>query len=139
MFLDSVLRWLRAHLSPVCLSGMCRICEWAFESEPVFLNHMKSNHKPGEMPYVCQVSVTTDPPLPTYGPSWVRSDSYLRCYDLAGVFVSLVLLLRRPAALRQLPQRLVLPALHFLSESDQKSRQLPAAPAQTPGKHTHQV
>lgn len=50
------LRWLRAHLSPFCLSGMCRICEWAFESEPLFLNHMKSNHKPGEMPYVCQVS-----------------------------------------------------------------------------------
>ncbi|XP_042345926.1 pogo transposable element derived with ZNF domain b [Plectropomus leopardus] len=34
---------------------MCRICEWAFENEPAFLNHMKSNHKPGEMPYVCQV------------------------------------------------------------------------------------
>lgn len=37
---------------------MCRICEWAFENEPVFLSHMKSNHKPGEMPYVCQVSAT---------------------------------------------------------------------------------
>lgn len=38
-----------------CVTGMCRICEWVFESEPVFLNHMKSNHKPGEMPYICQV------------------------------------------------------------------------------------
>uniref|UniRef100_A0A673B8M8 Pogo transposable element derived with ZNF domain b n=1 Tax=Sphaeramia orbicularis TaxID=375764 RepID=A0A673B8M8_9TELE len=37
------------------LSCMCRICEWAFENEPTFLNHMKTNHKPGEMPYVCQV------------------------------------------------------------------------------------
>ncbi|MGH0150660.1 UNVERIFIED_CONTAM: hypothetical protein FKN15_033957 [Acipenser sinensis] len=33
----------------------CKICEWAFESEPVFLQHMKNTHKPGEMPYVCQV------------------------------------------------------------------------------------
>uniref|UniRef100_A0A3B4ARG2 C2H2-type domain-containing protein n=1 Tax=Periophthalmus magnuspinnatus TaxID=409849 RepID=A0A3B4ARG2_9GOBI len=38
-----------------CVSGLCRICEWAFDNEPVFLNHMKSNHKPGEMPYICQV------------------------------------------------------------------------------------
>uniref|UniRef100_A0A3P9DCD0 C2H2-type domain-containing protein n=1 Tax=Maylandia zebra TaxID=106582 RepID=A0A3P9DCD0_9CICH len=37
---------------PTLSSCMCRICEWAFESEPLFLNHMKSNHKPGEMPYV---------------------------------------------------------------------------------------
>ncbi|KAK1895000.1 Unconventional myosin-If [Dissostichus eleginoides] len=36
-------------------SGICRICEWAFENESTFLNHMKSIHKPGEMPYVCQV------------------------------------------------------------------------------------
>lgn len=42
---------------------MCRICEWAFENEPAFLNHMKSNHKPGEMPYVCQVSASRDAPL----------------------------------------------------------------------------
>ncbi|KAK5607345.1 hypothetical protein CRENBAI_026393 [Crenichthys baileyi] len=35
-------------------SCLCRICEWAFDNEPAFLNHMKSNHKPGEMPYVCQ-------------------------------------------------------------------------------------
>ncbi len=33
----------------------CRICELAFESEQVLLEHMKENHKPGEMPYVCQV------------------------------------------------------------------------------------
>ncbi|MEQ2191632.1 hypothetical protein XENOCAPTIV_000289, partial [Xenoophorus captivus] len=41
----------------VLLPGLCRICEWAFDNEPAFLNHMKSNHKPGEMPYVCQVGV----------------------------------------------------------------------------------
>ncbi|MGH0158021.1 UNVERIFIED_CONTAM: hypothetical protein FKN15_062207 [Acipenser sinensis] len=33
----------------------CKICELAFESEQVLLQHMKDNHKPGEMPYVCQV------------------------------------------------------------------------------------
>ncbi|KAM6968116.1 uncharacterized protein FYW47_006818 [Aplochiton taeniatus] len=35
--------------------SLCQICEWAFESELVFLNHMKVAHKTGEMPYVCQV------------------------------------------------------------------------------------
>lgn len=37
------------------LTAKCKICEWAFESEPLFLQHMKDTHKPGEMPYVCQV------------------------------------------------------------------------------------
>lgn len=41
------------------LTAKCKICEWAFESEPLFLQHMKDTHKPGEMPYVCQV-----PPCP---------------------------------------------------------------------------
>lgn len=36
-------------------AAKCKICEWAFESEPMFLQHMKDTHKPGEMPYVCQV------------------------------------------------------------------------------------
>ncbi|XP_051920073.1 zinc finger protein 280C isoform X1 [Hippocampus zosterae] len=36
-------------------STNCKICELAFESEQVLLEHMKDNHKPGEMPYVCQV------------------------------------------------------------------------------------
>ncbi|XP_057689858.1 pogo transposable element with ZNF domain [Corythoichthys intestinalis] len=36
-------------------SCTCRICEWAFDNESAFLNHMKTNHKPGEMPYICQV------------------------------------------------------------------------------------
>lgn len=36
-------------------AARCKICEWAFENEPVFLQHMKNTHKPGEMPYVCQV------------------------------------------------------------------------------------
>lgn len=37
------------------ITAKCKICEWAFESEPLFLQHMKDTHKPGEMPYVCQV------------------------------------------------------------------------------------
>lgn len=37
-------------------SANCKICELAFESEQVLLEHMKDNHKPGEMPYVCQVT-----------------------------------------------------------------------------------
>lgn len=39
----------------LCVAAKCKICEWAFESEPMFLQHMKDTHKPGEMPYVCQV------------------------------------------------------------------------------------
>ncbi|POI27323.1 hypothetical protein CIB84_008927, partial [Bambusicola thoracicus] len=34
---------------------ICKICELSFETEQVLLQHMKDNHKPGEMPYVCQV------------------------------------------------------------------------------------
>uniref|UniRef100_A0A8U8B5K9 Uncharacterized protein n=1 Tax=Geospiza parvula TaxID=87175 RepID=A0A8U8B5K9_GEOPR len=49
---------LQCHLenvhSPYESSTKCKICEWAFESEPLFLQHMKDTHKPGEMPYVCQ-------------------------------------------------------------------------------------
>lgn len=51
----------RVFLSPGCyllflsFAAKCKICEWAFESEPMFLQHMKDTHKPGEMPYVCQV------------------------------------------------------------------------------------
>ncbi|XP_056448318.1 pogo transposable element with ZNF domain [Gadus chalcogrammus] len=45
---------LHAHLSKP-KSTVCRICEWVFDNEMEFLNHMKTNHKPGEMPYVCQV------------------------------------------------------------------------------------
>lgn len=39
------------------LLANCKICELAFESEQVLLEHMKGNHKPGEMPYVCQVCI----------------------------------------------------------------------------------
>ncbi|NXX77762.1 POGZ protein, partial [Urocolius indicus] len=51
---------LQCHLENVhspyeSTSECCKICEWAFESEPMFLQHMKDTHKPGEMPYVCQV------------------------------------------------------------------------------------
>lgn len=40
-------------------SANCKICELAFETEQLLLEHMKVTHKPGEMPYVCQVSSTT--------------------------------------------------------------------------------
>lgn len=39
----------------VLCTATCKICELDFGSEPSFLWHMKSTHKPGEMPYVCQV------------------------------------------------------------------------------------
>ena len=32
-----------------------KICELSFEADQVLLQHMKDNHKPGEMPYACQV------------------------------------------------------------------------------------
>ncbi|KAG7283543.1 hypothetical protein CRUP_026470 [Coryphaenoides rupestris] len=43
----------RAH-SPLASSTNCKICELAFETEQLLLEHMKVTHKPGEMPYVCQ-------------------------------------------------------------------------------------
>ncbi|XP_058474863.1 pogo transposable element with ZNF domain isoform X2 [Solea solea] len=50
---------LQCHLegdhSRCMSSATCRICERNFGSEPRFLLHMKRVHKPGEMPYVCQV------------------------------------------------------------------------------------
>ncbi|XP_060230996.1 zinc finger protein 280C-like isoform X3 [Meriones unguiculatus] len=36
-------------------TSLCKICELSFETEHIFLQHMKDTHKPGEMPYVCQV------------------------------------------------------------------------------------
>ncbi|KAJ8396642.1 hypothetical protein AAFF_G00014800 [Aldrovandia affinis] len=33
----------------------CKICELGFRSEQIFLEHMRDAHKPGEMPYVCEV------------------------------------------------------------------------------------
>lgn len=37
------------------LSAICKICELSFETEHMLLQHMKDTHKPGEMPYICQV------------------------------------------------------------------------------------
>ena len=37
------------------LLAICKICELSFETEHILLQHMKDNHKPGEMPYICQV------------------------------------------------------------------------------------
>ncbi|XP_016071442.1 PREDICTED: zinc finger protein 280C isoform X4 [Miniopterus natalensis] len=34
---------------------ICKICELSFETEHILLQHMKDTHKPGEMPYICQV------------------------------------------------------------------------------------
>lgn len=53
VFVD--LQLLAAFSFLFSFAAKCKICEWAFESEPMFLQHMKDTHKPGEMPYVCQV------------------------------------------------------------------------------------
>lgn len=37
------------------ISAICKICELSFETEHTLLQHMKDTHKPGEMPYICQV------------------------------------------------------------------------------------
>ncbi|XP_052600615.1 zinc finger protein 280B [Peromyscus californicus insignis] len=44
----------RVHIAPDP-TMVCRICELSFETDQVLLEHMKDNHKPGEMPYVCQI------------------------------------------------------------------------------------
>lgn len=44
----------RVHTAPNPAT-VCKICELSFETDQVLLQHMKDNHKPGEMPYVCQV------------------------------------------------------------------------------------
>ncbi|MBZ3886120.1 Zinc finger protein 280C [Sciurus carolinensis] len=36
-------------------TAICKICELSFETEHILLQHMKDTHKPGEMPYICQV------------------------------------------------------------------------------------
>ncbi|KAJ1057334.1 hypothetical protein K5549_022098, partial [Capra hircus] len=38
------------------LSAVCKICQLYFETDQVLLQHVKDSHKPGEMPYVCQIS-----------------------------------------------------------------------------------
>lgn len=54
MFLDMSKSLVTAML--FSCTAKCRICELAYENEPIFLQHMKNSHKPGEMPYVCQVN-----------------------------------------------------------------------------------
>ncbi|KAL6041090.1 hypothetical protein STEG23_008930 [Scotinomys teguina] len=44
----------RVHIAPDP-TMVCKICELSFETDQVLLQHMKDNHKPGEMPYVCQI------------------------------------------------------------------------------------
>ncbi|XP_055261371.1 LOW QUALITY PROTEIN: zinc finger protein 280B-like [Moschus berezovskii] len=52
---------LQCHIESVHTSqepsAVCKICELSFETDQVLLQHMKDNHKPGEMPYVCQVQL----------------------------------------------------------------------------------
>ncbi|XP_060778350.1 pogo transposable element with ZNF domain isoform X1 [Neoarius graeffei] len=67
----------------------CKICEWAFESEPVFLQHMKNTHKPGEMPYVCQLcqyrsSFYSD--VHNHFCTWHEDTRYLLCIYCLKVF-----------------------------------------------------
>uniref|UniRef100_A0A8B9WZB8 C2H2-type domain-containing protein n=1 Tax=Bos mutus grunniens TaxID=30521 RepID=A0A8B9WZB8_BOSMU len=49
---------LQCHIESVHISQepctVCKICELSFEADQVLLQHMKDNHKPGEMPYLCQ-------------------------------------------------------------------------------------
>lgn len=54
-FTAAIVGVLTVVLIFLLVTAKCKICEWAFESEPMFLQHMKDTHKPGEMPYVCQV------------------------------------------------------------------------------------
>lgn len=51
-----------SDVTPFVCAAQCKICELAFDSEPAFLRHMKVTHKPGEMPYVCQVTPKLPPP-----------------------------------------------------------------------------
>ncbi|XP_047667009.1 uncharacterized protein pogzb isoform X1 [Tachysurus fulvidraco] len=67
----------------------CKICEWSFESEPVFLQHMKNTHKPGEMPYVCQLcqyrsSFYSD--VHSHFCTWHEDTRYLLCIYCLKVF-----------------------------------------------------
>ena len=49
----AVSHWKCPHFPET--STVCKICDLSFETDQVLLQHMKDNHKPGEMPYVCQV------------------------------------------------------------------------------------
>uniref|UniRef100_A0A672ZFY1 C2H2-type domain-containing protein n=1 Tax=Sphaeramia orbicularis TaxID=375764 RepID=A0A672ZFY1_9TELE len=49
---------LQSHMEAVhslVFAAKCLICELEFGNEATFLMHMKNTHKPGEMPYICQV------------------------------------------------------------------------------------
>uniref|UniRef100_A0A8C4QLY9 RFX-type winged-helix domain-containing protein n=1 Tax=Eptatretus burgeri TaxID=7764 RepID=A0A8C4QLY9_EPTBU len=37
------------------ITTRCKICELNYDSEQLLLQHMKDHHKPGEMPYACEV------------------------------------------------------------------------------------
>ncbi len=50
-------RYIISVLLPFLSPANCKICELAFETEQVLLEHMRDNHKPGEMPYACQVKL----------------------------------------------------------------------------------
>ncbi|KAG7218817.1 hypothetical protein INR49_019695, partial [Caranx melampygus] len=71
--------WTGVKFTCVCVSGMCRICEWAFDNEPAFLNHMKSNHKPGEMPYVCSYRSSFYSDVLQHFASFHRDSRFLLC------------------------------------------------------------
>lgn len=82
--------------------AICKICELSFETEQVLLQHMKDNHKPGEMPYVCQVSerlllftsyhqpTSTLPPPPLLSINFIKKISYF----VTGMQLQIVSLLR---------------------------------------------
>ncbi|TSK16107.1 Pogo transposable element with ZNF domain [Bagarius yarrelli] len=84
---------LQCHVDSVHCSlestTRCKICEWSFESEPVFLQHMKNTHKPGEMPYVCQLcqyrsSFYSD--VHSHFCTWHEDTRYMLCIYCLKVF-----------------------------------------------------
>lgn len=58
IFLWTNIPWISIFFSQVHLSNkvlQCRICEKDFGNQKELANHMKSNHFPNEMPYVCHL------------------------------------------------------------------------------------
>ncbi|KTF87286.1 hypothetical protein cypCar_00042100 [Cyprinus carpio] len=64
----------------------CKICEWSFESEPVFLQHMKNTHKPGEMPYVCEYRSSFYSDVFNHFRTWHEDTRHLLCQYCLKVF-----------------------------------------------------
>lgn len=136
--------WLFSFFS--IISATCKICELAFASEQVLLEHMKESHKPGEMPYVCQVCISTL----THGStpfrlclfhSFIHSFSKERKHPLKtlyfthsiGLQLPILLLLRCGGSLQDSPWKLKRVAVSLLPEGSEKWSHVYAALHETPG------